>query len=607
LILLCEGDQRLGSQSNSYHFTKPKGLRLSAGAMPLFHLSQFSQSLIKRYWRAFFVLMLLLLHLSAMRGAEDFWARALMLAHFGFFILWQPFMRGEQQLTGTQIAAVTGVSIGILFFLNWWLLGLWVSVLAGIVGGKVFLFQAPWVRRFYLLVLTYLVALLLVWIVPSTLLDARLPQELGNLAAFGLPALFLGMLLIPAEADSAETPQIVDFFYATLLFLLFVVLVLGSFAFMTIGRYAYWEALSISMLVIAAVLLSLSVAWNPRAGFGGLSMYFSRYLLSIGLPFEQWLFFLAELSRLESKPDRLIKEASAGLSRLPWVSGGAWHVGDQSGEFGAVTKHTAEYSNQTMHLRVYSKHPLSPSLIWHFHLLGQLLGEFYSGKLREQKLQQQTYVQAVHETGARVTHDVKNLLQSLNVLCAAVESNEHGEPAEIVGLLRRQLPVITQRLQQTLDKLQKPQTQSGKFEQARSWWDGFQKNYKDRGVEFNEGPINDSMLLPKELFDSVGDNLLQNALRKRKMDEAVSIAVRFRCDEIIELSVVDDGEPVPEEILNGLMKGPVHSSSGFGIGLFQSARLAGNMGFALRLAKNDYGEVCFTLSGEGNAARTGTA
>lgn len=565
--------------------------------MALFRFSQFSQLFVNHYWRVFFVLMLVLLHMSAMRGAEDFWARALMLAHFGFFILWQPFMRGEQQLTATQIAAVGAVSIGILFFLNWWLLGLWVSVLAGIVGGKVFLFQAPWARRFYLLVLTYLVALLLVWIVPGTLLDARLPEALSTLAEYGLPALFLAMLLVPAEADTAETPQIVDFFYATLLFLLFVVLVLGSFAFMRIGRFAYWEALSVSMLVIAAVLLSLSVAWNPRAGFGGLSMYFSRYLLSIGLPFEQWLFFLAELSRMETRPERLIREASAGLARLPWVSGGAWGVGNQSGEFGVVSKHTAEYSHQTMHLRVYSRHPLSPSLIWHFHLLGQLLGEFYSGKLREQKLQQQTYVQAVHETGARVTHDVKNLLQSLNVLCAAVESNAHHEPAAIVGLLRRQLPVITQRLQQTLDKLQKPQTESGSLEQARSWWEGFQKNYRDRGVEFSEGTIEDAVLLPKELFDSAGDNLLQNALRKRTMDEAVSINVRFCCDDTIELSVIDDGEPVPAELLSGLMKGPVQSSSGFGIGLFQTARLAENMGFALRLAKNEVGAVCFVLSG----------
>ena len=119
----------------------------SAGDMAILRLTQIPHPFTNRYWRFFFVLMLVLLHLSAMRGAEDFWARALMLAHFGFFILWQPFMRGEQKLTMPQTIAVVGVSVGILFFLNWWLLGLWVSVLAGIVGGKVFLFRAPWLRR----------------------------------------------------------------------------------------------------------------------------------------------------------------------------------------------------------------------------------------------------------------------------------------------------------------------------------------------------------------------------------------------------------------------------------------------------------------------------
>ena len=569
--------------------------------MSIFRLTQIPHPFTNRYWRVFFVLMLVLLHLSAMRGAEDFWARALMLAHFGFFILWQPFMRGEQQLTVPQVIAVAGVSAGILFFLNWWLLGLWVSVLAGIVGGKVFLFQAPWLRRFYLLVLTYLVALLLVWIVPSTLLSNGLPKDLGKLAEFGLPILFSVMLLIPAEADSAETPQIVDFFYSTLLFLLLVVLVLGSFAFMSIGSYAYLDALSVSMLVIAAVLFSLSIAWNPRAGFGGLSMYFSRYLLSIGLPFEQWLFFLAELSRLETKPERLMKEASTRLSRLPWVSGGAWRAAEHSGEFGTVSRNVVEYSNQAMELKVFSKNPLSPSLVWHFHLLGQLLGEFYLDKVREQKLREQTYLQAVHETGARVTHDVKNLLQSLNVLCAAVESNSQAEPAAIVGLLRRQLPVISQRLQQTLDKLQKPHTDSPSFVQARVWWDGFHKDYRDRGVDFSEGPINDAVLLPKELFDSAGDNLLQNALRKRKMDEAVSVRVMFRCDDAVELSVSDNGEPVPSDVLAGLMKGPVPSSSGFGIGLFQTARLAESAGFTLRLAGNESGAVTFSLTANARA------
>src|SRR5262249_38853667 len=125
-------------------------------------------------WRALFLVMLLTLHFAAMWGVEDAWARGLMLVHFGVFILWQPFMRGERRLTPSQVAAIAAIALGTLYFLNWWLLALWVSVLAGIVGGKVFLFQARWLRRFYLVVLLYLVSLLLVWIVPNTFIRVPL-------------------------------------------------------------------------------------------------------------------------------------------------------------------------------------------------------------------------------------------------------------------------------------------------------------------------------------------------------------------------------------------------------------------------------------------------
>lgn len=240
---------------------------------------------IARYWRLLFLTMLALLHVAALLGAADFWTRALMLAHFGLFITWQPFMRGERRLNAAQLAGIVVVSLGILFFLNWWLLALWVSVLAGIVGGKVFLFQAPGLRRFYLVVLTYLVTLLLVWIVPSGFVPVSLRTEIQLFAEYGLPFLFAVMIVIPVEPDSAETPQIIVFFYAALLFLMLVVLVLGSFAFMEIGNFEYVVALMYSLLSIAGVLLMLSLVWNPRAGFSGLSMYFSRYLLSIGSSF----------------------------------------------------------------------------------------------------------------------------------------------------------------------------------------------------------------------------------------------------------------------------------------------------------------------------------
>jgi len=426
-----------------------------------------------------------------------------------------------------------------------------------------------------------------------------LPSEVALLAHYGLPLLFVVMVAIPAETDSAETPQVVDFFYAAMIVLLLIALALGSFAFMTVGKIDYITALSFSMLIIAGVLLILSFAWNPRSGFGGLSVYFSRYLLSIGLPFERWLYFLAELSQLETKPERFMKEACTGLARLPWVSGGFWHTAGESGDFGKVSKNSVEFTNQEIHLRVFTKLPLSPSLVWHFQLLGQLLGEFYVAKQREQKLQQQTYVQAVHETGARMTHDVKNLLQSLNVLCAAAEQDAAPDAGgELSALMRRQLPAITQRLQQTLEKLQKPDASNGRFIKADTWWEGLQRSYAGRGVEFSREGSGDAVMLPKELFDSAGDNLLQNALRKRRLDESVSISVSFRCDDAIEFSVCDSGAPVASEVLRGLMRGPVPSETGFGIGLYQTSRLAEISGFSLQLRENDSGRVCFSLRGE---------
>jgi signal transduction histidine kinase len=220
--------------------------------------------------------------------------------------------------------------------------------------------------------------------------------------------------------------------------------------------------------------------------------------------------------------------------------------------------------------------------------------------MREQKLQQQTYVQAVHETGARMTHEMKNLLQSLNVLCSAVDS-DGPDGAETAELVRRQLPVITQRVQQTLDKLQKPQVEGTSFVDAKNWWDGLKRGYQNRRIRFVDGEIPEALMLPKELFDSAGDNLLQNALRKRKFDEAVEVEASLRWSDVVELSISDTGLPVSPEVVQGLLRGPVPSETGFGIGLYQTAKLAEISGFALSLSRNEPGNVCFTLRGDPRA------
>ena len=553
--------------------------------------------LITRYWRLLFVAMLVLLHLTAMRGVEDVWARALMVAHFGLFILWQPFMRGEQSLTPSQLSVIGLICALTMLFWNWWLMLLWLCILAGVVGGKVFLFQARWQRYFYLTVLLYLVSLLLIWVFPQLLPGFSQTIVLKQLAEYGLPFLFLALLAFPTEPERADTPQVVDFFYGAFLFMIIALLVLGSFAFMTLGRVSYPFALTYSLLLIAGILLLLGLAWNPRAGFGGLGSLFSKYLLSVGLPFEKWLAFLAELSHAEGRPENFLREACAGLSKLPWVTGGTWRSSAYSGEFGRSSKTVVEFADRELHLRVYTQFNLSPALAWHFHLLGQMLGEFYMAKLREQKLQQQSYLQAVYETGARLTHDVKNLLQSLNVLCAVAEQDTHDSD-ELQALMRRQLPVIASRLEQTLDKLRAPTSDAGGVAQARNWWQALQSShYASQNIEFREGEIRDQALLPRELFDSAADNLIQNAINKRRLQGNFAVSVSFNCGDRASLEVCDAGRAIPAETANELLRGPVRSDSGLGIGLYQVARQAEASGFSLVLAHNADGKVSFVLSG----------
>ena len=109
-----------------------------------------------------------------------------------------------------------------------------------------------------------------------------------------------------------------------------------------------------------------------------------------------------------------------------------------------------------------------------------MLGHFYQAKLREENQRQNAYTQAIHETGARLTHDVKNLLQSLRSLCAAVDSSGADEAAALQGLVRRQLPQITQRLTTTLEKLQAPGKSAGTQADAAVWWNGLKQRYTER-------------------------------------------------------------------------------------------------------------------------------
>jgi signal transduction histidine kinase len=557
-------------------------------------LPQAAWAASRRHWRVVVIAMLVLLHVVVLRGVADDGARVLLLAHLGLLLLWQPLLRSERRITPTQALFIGVFAAAIVVFLNWWLLAVWCVVLGGLVGGKVFLHQARWQRRFYLMVFAYLLALLVLVVLPQVAPRNEIDPTIRTFAAWGLPAFFVLMALTPAEADPPEATQVIDYFYSVFLMLMLGVVILGCFAFMTLGRTGYLEALTYIVFVIAGLLLAIGLAWNPRTGYAGLNVFVSRYLFSIGLPIEQWLQFLAELSRAEPRPERFLAAAVEALARLPSVQGAAWRSGSESGEAGSRTGYAVEYADQEISLTVYSRYRTSPALHGHLRLLGQLLGEFYLAKLRARALQEASYMQAVHETGARVTHDVKNLLQSLNVLCSVAAAEDRDSP-KALALVQRQLPAITQRLAATLDKLQRPVAEHDSRVPIGEWWDALMRQYESRGVDFSGSAASAGAEIPRALFDSVADNLLQNALAKRAAQSGVRVRAELADGDAPGLVICDTGRPVPADIASSLLRAPVHSEGGLGIGLYQAARQAENAGYVLRLESNRDGEVCFAL------------
>jgi signal transduction histidine kinase len=549
----------------------------------------------QRYWRFVVVAMLGLLHVVALRGTADDGARVLLIAHLGLVLLWQPLLRGERRVTLAQTVLIGAFAAALVLWLNGWLLAVWTVILAGLVGGKVFLHQARWQRRFYLLVFVYLLVLLVVIVLPQIAPRETIDPVIRNYAAWGLPVLFVAMALTPTEADPVEPAQVIDYFYSVFLMLMLGVVILGCFAFMMLGPTGYLEALTYIVFIIAALLLTVGLAWNPRTGYAGLNVFVSRYLFSIGLPIEQWLQYLAGLSHAESRPERFLGEAVTALARLPSVQGASWRSGGDSGEAGSRSPYAVEFSGQELALTIYSRYRTSPALHGHLRLLGQLLGEFYVAKLRERALQQASYMQAVHETGARVTHDVKNLLQSLNVLCS-VALAERGDSPEALALVRRQLPAIAQRLAATLDKLQRPSEEPETPAPAPEWWEGVRRQYQDRGVQLEARALEGAQL-PRGLFDSVADNLLQNALAKRAVEPGLCVTATLSGGAAPELRVRDTGRSIPGEVASALFRAPVPSAAGLGIGLYQAARQAQAGGYELRLEANRDGDVCFALVG----------
>jgi signal transduction histidine kinase len=337
--------------------------------------------------------------------------------------------------------------------------------------------------------------------------------------------------------------------------------------------------------------------------------------MTVGMPFELWMRRIAELSETEMSSSRFLTSAMAEIATLPWTVGARWTSPDGESQFGRVSVHAATFRHHALEVTFYTEIDLSPALFLHVRLLAQVIGEFYEGKRREQEMKQNAYMQAVHETGARLTHDIKNLLQSLFAITSASIASSAREraaqnellphrvadrrsPSPFEEMLQRQLPQLTQRLQNTLDKLRNPAIRNSEVVfPAADWWRDASMRHASAGIEFR-ATAGITGNVAANVFDTVLENCLENARKKREREPDIRIIAELVAGDTPSLVVTDSGTAIPEQVRTELFKAPVSSnrSGGLGIGLFQAARHADDAGYELTLDQNEAGSVRFRLA-----------
>lgn len=554
---------------------------------------------------------LLLLHLGLLQGVSTPVGRGLIVGHLGAVLLWQPLVRQDQTLSLHAVLAGSVIVACLGLLMSPGLAVVWMLVLAGLVGAE--LFRHPdararlsfWCAEAYLIIT--LVALTLPQILPE---DARPTELLGRIASSCAPLLLILVPVLARRAGRMRQQMALDFVGGLVIVLVLSGVLLGALALMFVSGLDYVPALLQALAIMAVSLLLLGWAWSPGQG-AGLSLAIARHALSGGAPFSHWLDEVARLAAGNDGPEILMEGAVARMLAWPSVDGVDWRViveGNERGGFvGRISNRRSRLHHGALEIGIHTKYELAPVHLWQMDLMVRLLSEFHTAKEQSRRLQSMSYLRAVHETGARMTHEVKNLLQSIDTLCFAIGRAERdGRNEALQGLLSRQLPVISQRLHEALERIRQPGAADVREGDVQQWWFAVQERLADERIKFVANGDTSGSSVPVLLFDTVVENLVRNALDKdRSRDEAqgqdatsnLCVTVTLRAgDGACALQVEDNGSPLEGGRADLLFVRPLPSDSGLGIGLYQAYRLAESLGYALVLANNVRGSVQFELS-----------
>lgn len=548
-------------------------------------------SSLVRYEFLFLGLMLISLHFALTElPANSLLGSSLLLVHLGLFLIWQPVLNAEQKINYSAIIISLILIFGLFYLLNWWFIALWIIMLCGITGGSALI--RGFGRTAYALATIILFLELSLTITPNLFQLEFLPDPIGNYFFYGITLAGFSIMIWPNKTTRTVTT---DYMHTLLisfsLFAFYITSILISYTY----KQGYIESLVQTSLFLAVFLTLVSLLLYPRKGSSTLGQKWEQHILNIGNPFETWVKETSLLGKNNKiKPDMFLQYSIEHMLELPWVAGIHTDTGESTEFHGEVTSYSQTLKENNLTLRLYSHIPMGSSLKIHAQLLMQLMTYFYLSKVRELTLKNQTHLKAVYETGSKLTHDIKNILQSLQTLSSIVTTSD--DPIQTQELIEKQLPLLSQRLQNTLNKLQIKSDTGHSIRIISEWWEELESRYHGRNIAFNNNISNDTKI-DTDVFDTIIENLLENARGKRRINPDIDVTASLHStDKDFYIEVLDSGDAMPEFVATKLFKQILPSDSGYGIGLYQSAQLALRHGYKIELTNNQNGSVVFLIT-----------
>jgi signal transduction histidine kinase len=545
-----------------------------------------------QYGQQILASILLLYHVLIWIVDEPLLQSSLTFILYGLFLLWQPLWSKQEKVNQVPVAVVAIAFVVLAYSFPNETLVFFGLILSGLIGSR--LLSQTAFRSFDLLALLIITLEMAVGLIPDTFPQIRLPALFAEYMQTVILIPVLLFYFAPNPDHQKQGRSQVDLMHGLLAATLLFIVLLGGIVINQLYGVEYVDGLLLTVFIVATLTIGISWFWNPGIGYSGIGVLWNRYAMTIGGPFETWINTLTTL--IEERyltPAEFLEAACEHLVENDWLNSIEWHFENSRVSAGEKTGTRLEHPlTKNLTVVLYFKADPGIALEQHTILLIRMAYQFYLAKLNQEKMRAQEHFATIHHTGARLTHDIKNILQSIKTSIDILDMEKETQSSQ--KLLQTNLKQIGTRLENTLNKLRAPKLNTQvNLVDCHKWLERVNKQHNaDARINFH-GDIDNNITVPVDLFDSVADNLINNALKKSSINQ-VDVRLLSSAD-IIVLSVCDDGAAISVEIEKSLFVQPVSSGSGMGIGLYQSAIMAHAFNYELELSQNENGRVCFNL------------